>query len=172
MRAPYILVLAALAVAGCATPPPAVEAPAPVVAPQPAAGLEQAYRQRAAALAAERRWAEAAIQWELLTVLRPDSTAYRDEAAAARGRSAEMSQTHFRAAEQARRRGDNEQAATLLLRALSADPANAAAAQGLQAIELERSRRAWLNRPPRIPYTPPGPAQPYDPSKDDTGPRR
>jgi tetratricopeptide (TPR) repeat protein len=174
MNARCVLALAAgvLAAAGCATPPaPIVAEPAAVVQPQPAELLEQAYRQRAAGLTAERRWADAVTQWELLVLLRPESREYRAELEAARRRAADAAEAHVRAAEQARRRGDSEQAVTLFLRALSADPGNATAAAALKAIEVERTRRAWLNRPPRIPYTPPG-AAPYDPSTDDVGPRR
>ena len=175
-RASVPLAVLAAVIAGCATPPTApVEAPQ-VETPSRTASLEELYRQRALALAGERRWADAAVQWDLLAVLRPDSKQYRSEAEAARKRGAEAASAHVRAAEQARKRGDNEQAATLYLRALSADPGNAMAADGLKAIELERTRRAWLNRPPRIAYTPPGaapvPAAPYDPTKDETGPRR
>jgi tetratricopeptide (TPR) repeat protein len=168
-----LLAIAALLAAGCATPPPP-PAPEPVriVEPQPADQLEQAYRQRAAALAAERRLADAVVQWELLTVLRPDSKEYRSQLDMAKRRAEEAAAAHVRAAEQARRSGNTDQAMTLYLRALSADPANATAAAGLQAIEVDRTRRAWLSRPPRIPYAPPGAPQPYDPNTDDAPPRR
>jgi tetratricopeptide (TPR) repeat protein len=170
------IALAALVLAGCATPPPA-PAPAQALpvrtgAPPPAAGIEQAYRQRAAALTAERRLADAVVQWELLTVLRPDSREYRGELEAARRRAAEAADALLRAADQARQRGNAEQAATLYLRALSADPANAQAASALKAIEVERTRRTWLTRAPRVPYAPPGQTPPYDPSTDNTGPAR
>jgi hypothetical protein len=166
--------LAVLLVAGCATAPPGPVTAEPPRATEtaPTAGLEQAYRERATSLAAERRWADAVVQWELLTVLRPDSKEYRGELDAARRRGAEAAQAHLRAAEQAQRRGDTEQATTNYLRALSAEPGNATAASALRAIEAERVRRAWLSRPPRIPYAPPGQALPYDPTTDDNGPRR
>lgn len=170
------IVLALLVLAGCVTPPPA-PAPAPVqpvraVPPPPADTIEQSYRQRAAALTADRRLGDAVVQWELLTVLRPDSREYRNELEAARRRAAEAADAHVKAGEQARQRGNLDQAQTLFLRALSADPANAQAASALKAIETERTRRAWLTRPPRVPYTPPGQAPPYDPSTDNNGPAR
>lgn len=174
-RRPLLAAIAVLLAAGCATAPSPSPAPQParVAEPQPADQLEQAYRQRAATLAAERRLADAVVQWELLTVLRPDSAEYRNQLEAAKRRAAEAAAAHVRAAEQARRSGSTDQAMNLYLRALSADPGNATAAAGLQAIEADRTRRAWLNRPPRVPYTPPGaPQQAYDPSADEAPPRR
>jgi len=170
------IALALLVLAGCATPPPPASAPEtqPVRAamPPPSDPVEQAYRKRAAALTAERRLGEAVVQWELLTVLRPDSREYRSELDAARRRAAEAADAHVKAGDQARQRGNPDQAQTLYLRALSANPADAAAASALKAIEAERTRRAWLMRPPRVPYTPPGQTPAYDPSTDNAGPGR
>ena len=176
-RRPYLPLAAALLVlSGCATPPPSAPAPAsqPVRAalPPPSGAVEQTYRQRAAALTAERRLGEAVVQWEVLTVLRPDSREYRSELDAARRRAVEAADAHVKAGDLARKRGSLDQAQTLYLRALSADPNNAQAAAALKAIEAERTRRAWLTRPPRVPYTPPGQAPPYDPSTDNAGPGR
>jgi tetratricopeptide (TPR) repeat protein len=170
------LAFALLVLAGCATQPSPAPAPEPqpvrASMPPPSDPIEQAYRQRAAALTADRRLGEAVVQWELLTVLRPDSREYRNELDAARRRAAESANANVTAGDQARQRGNLDQAQTLYLRALGADPYNAAAASALKAIEAERTRRAWLTRPPRVPYTPPGQTPPYDPSTDNTGPGR
>ena len=53
------------------------------------------------------------------------------------------------AAEQARRQGNLDQATLLYLRVLNVDRDNAAAAQALRDIDAERTRRSYLNRPPR-----------------------
>jgi tetratricopeptide (TPR) repeat protein len=137
-------------VSACVTPPQ----PAPVAASQPAASApspaEAAYRDRANALAAERRWREALAQWEVLLLMRPDSAEYREQAERARKQIAEGVAQSLAAADQARKRGDLERATTQYLRVLSLDPANAAAAQALRDIEAERTRRAYFNRPPRM----------------------
>lgn len=160
------LIVLAIAIAGCAaTPRPEPIEPATV--PTQSRTLEQSYRSHATELAAQQRWAEAAVQWDLLVLLRPDSKEYRKEAEGARQHGAEAAAAHLRAADEARKRGGNDQAVLYYLRALSADPGNVAAANGLKAIETERVRKAWLDRPPRIPYQPPG-AQSQHPSAYDS----
>lgn len=161
------LIIAHMAIAGCAaTPRPAPIEPAPAPVPAQSRTLEQSYRSHAMELAAQQRWAEAAVQWDLLVLLRPDSKEYRTEAEGARQRSAESAAAHLRAADDARKRGGNDQAVLNYLRALSADPGNVAAANGLTAIETERVRKSWLDRQPRVPYQPPG-AQSQHPSAYD-----
>jgi hypothetical protein len=167
------LIIVHLAIAGCAaTPRPASVEPASAPAPSQPRTLEQSYRNHATELAAQQRWAEAAVQWDLLVLLRPDSKEYRKEAEGARQRGAEAAAAHLRAADEARKRGANDQAALYYLRALSADPGNVTAANGLKAIETERVRKAWLDRPPRIPYQPPGAQSQhpsaYDPSTEES----
>ncbi len=150
-----VMLLAALSavVAACASP--SVRSPEPPAAARSAIeSTEETYRLRATSLAENRRWADAAVQWELLSLLRPESKDYRAEAEAALRRGADAAAAHVRAGEEARKRGNNELATTSFLRALSADPGNTAAAAGLKAIEVDRTRRAWLERMPRVPYTP------------------
>jgi len=140
---------------GCATPATVPVDSTRVAGSSQTETLEQIYRQRATALAGDRRWADAAVQWELLTLLRPDSKDYRNEAERARLRAADAAATHVRVAEEARKRGSTEQATLSFLRALGADPGNVTAVNGLKVIEAERVRRAWLERPPRVSYDPP-----------------
>jgi hypothetical protein len=52
-------------------------------------------------------------------------------------------------ADKARRNGNLDRATIEYLRVLSVDRNNARAAQGLRDIERERTRRNYLNRPPR-----------------------
>ena len=94
------------------------------------------------------------MQWELLALLRPGTKDYRTQADAALRRGTEAAAAHVRAAEDARRRGNHDAATTSYLRALAADPTNADAVTGLKALEVERARRAWLDRSPRVPYSP------------------
>jgi hypothetical protein len=153
IRVAASLVAIGLSMAGCVTPPSA-EAPSAAVpsipsAPPLAQVVEATYLERAETLVRERRWADALVQWELLALLRPDSQKYRDEIELARKRIAQTVAESLEAAEQARRRGNADQAAVQYLRALSADRNNLRAAQGLREIERERTRRAYLNRAPR-----------------------
>ena len=143
------------ALAGCAVPPaseqpsvPAVVAPAPE-APSSTADAERLLRERAEDYMRKRRWADALVQWELLTLLAPDKDEYREHAAQFRRRIKETAENALAAAEQARRSGNLDRAVTEYLRVLSVDRENARAAQGLRDIERERARRNYLNRPPR-----------------------
>lgn len=147
-----ILLPAALSVvvAACASPP----ARTPEARSSTIESIEETYRQRAMSLTENRRWADAAVQWELLSLLRPESKDYRLEADAALRRGTDAAAAHVRAGEEARKRGNSELATMSFLRALSADPGNTAAAAGLKAIEVDRTRRVWLERMPRVPYTP------------------
>lgn len=152
VRVAVSMAVISLLVAGCATPP-AAEAPAAVpsipTAPPITQILEAGYLERAETLVRDRRWADALVQWELLALLRPDSRKYRDEIELARKRIDQTAAESLQAAEQARRQGNLDQATLQYLRALSADRSNLRAAQGLREIERERTRRAYLNRPPR-----------------------
>jgi len=148
-----------LTLVACVTVPPE-----PAVVPKPAAPTysqaETEYRNRALALTAERRWSEALAQWEVLLLMRPESAEYREQADRARKQIAEGVAQALAAADQAHRRGDLDRASTQYLRALNLDPGNATAAQELREIERERTRRAYLNRPPRTSMGA-APAAPY-----------
>lgn len=142
-------------ISGCTTLPPAdvttpsATLPTAPVDPTHTQVLESAYRERAAALMQDRRWADALVQLELLTLLRPDVQEYRSEIEQIHKRITRSVAEILEAADLARRRGSLDQATLQYLRVLSLDRDNVRAAQGLREIERERTRRAYLNRPPR-----------------------
>jgi len=157
-RVGLLAVCAAMAwgLSGCVTPPAGDPTPRPATTLEPAQSstfpidtLEERHYQRAQIYARERNWADALLQWELLALLKPDSREYRDAIAETRARIRENADRHARAAEQARRQGNLDQAMLMYLRVLNVDRDNMAAAQALKEIEAERTRRAYLNRPPR-----------------------
>ncbi len=158
-RVPLWPGLAACALAaGCAAPPasgPAPRAaasatPAPTVSPSSTEALEARHRERAQFYMRERNWADALVQWELLALLAPDAQEYRDGIAETRQRIRAAALPLARAAEQARQQGNLDQAALLYLRVLNVDRENAAAARALRDIDVERNRRSYINRPPRV----------------------
>jgi len=154
-RAPRAIACIAALVAACASSPP--ERPQQptvytVVEPRAAslAELERNYRERAAALARDGRWAEARAAWEVLLLVDPDSSSYRQQYELAQTRTAELVAERLKAADKAREAGENEQATLAYLRVLSVDPRDAAAARALRELEVERVKRAYLSRPPRV----------------------
>jgi hypothetical protein len=98
----------------------------------------------------ERNWADALAQWELLALLKPNAQEYRDALADTRKRIRDAADGLSRAAEQARRQGNLDQATLLYLRLLNIERDNAAAAQALRDIDAERTQRTYINRPPRM----------------------
>ena len=145
------LALAAL-LGGCTTLPEPAPAPplAAAVPDRTVPAAEEAWRERAQALARERRWADALQHWELLALLRPESGEYRAQQNLMRERISESARKSLAAADQARQRGDLEAAQVEYLRVLSLDHANAQAAEGLRAIERSRVQRNYLGRKPRL----------------------
>jgi tetratricopeptide (TPR) repeat protein len=141
----------ALLAAGCANlrPPLAPAESARSRLPTREQTLERDYRARAAALMRDGRWADARVQWELLLVMDPAATEYRNQLDLTNRQIADTAADANAQAAAARKRGDLEGAATHFLRALAADRDNAVATQGLRDIERERVRRTYLNRPPR-----------------------
>jgi len=152
--------VACITLAGCATPPATVETPPgaiPIASPATSAlsatdALEQRHRERARTYESERNWADALVQWELLMLLKPAAAEYRDAAAATRSRIRAATAGLSRAAEFARRQGNLDQATLLYLRLLNLDREDAAAAQALREIDVDRTQRAYINRPPRGSY--------------------
>jgi tetratricopeptide (TPR) repeat protein len=143
--------------AGCVTPPPGTtpvrRAPAATLSPSAPAStelLEARHHERAQAYARERNWADALVEWELLTLLKPDAQEYRDALIETRKRIRETTDGLSRTAEQARRQGNLDQATLLYLRVLNVERDNAAAAQALRDIDSERTQRSYINRPPRM----------------------
>ena len=144
-------------VAACASAPPPPERPeAPtvftVVEPRAASltELERNYRERAAALARDGRWTEARSLWEVLLIVEPDSPSYRQQYELAQTRIAEMVAERLKAADKARQAGEIEKATLAYLRVLSVEPREAAAARALRELEVERVKRTYLSRPPRV----------------------
>jgi hypothetical protein len=140
--------------AACAAPPPAEQqAPEPAAEPRlpaPADEAERVLRDRAETCMRERRWADALLQWELLVLLRPETAEYRERAESTRLRIRETAEKALAQAEQARRTGNLDRAVLEYLKVLNVDRNNERAAQGLRDIERERTRRNYMNRPPRI----------------------
>ncbi|HTS51972.1 MAG TPA: tetratricopeptide repeat protein [Burkholderiales bacterium] len=91
----------------------------------------------------EGRWAEAVPHWEVLHLLHPDQSAYAKKLTEAQSLASHAAAEHLQEAQQARQEGQTERAALLYLKALSADPANAEAAQALRDIEMESARKAY-----------------------------
>ena len=151
-----VIVLAAcVTLAGCVTPPVSDPPAQPTTTPTQTTtastdALETRHHARAQAYTRERNWADALVQWELLVLLRPDAQAYRDALTETRKRIRDAADGYARAAEQARRQGNLDQATLLYLRVLNVERNNAAAAQALRDIEAERTQRAYINRPPRM----------------------
>ena len=154
LRARALGVVLLGAAAGCAVPPPAEEAPPETAAPGPQASMadeaERVLRERAEGHERQRRWADALLQWEMLALLRPETANYRERAETTRQRIREAAEKSLALAEQARRSGNLDRATLEYLRVLSVDRDNERAAQGLRSIEQERTRRSYMNRPPRV----------------------
>ena len=154
-----------LALAGCGgvtqrTSEPATTAvnaeptPEPVlVRPRSASALssstdntfEQRRQKEAEELTQANRWAEAAAQWEILTLLRPDRSEYASKLTEAQSRASSHAIESLTAGAEARKRGDLQRATLLYLKALRADPYNAAADQALRDLERQQSHRLYFN---------------------------
>lgn len=161
-----LCLLAALGalLSGCAAVPgneplQGIPAPAspPALAParsarSPVDALEQLHRERAINFDSERNWADALVEWDLLTLLKPDSQEYRDAIATTRTRIRAVTAGLLRAAEFARKQGNLDQATLRYLRVLNLDRGDSIAAQALRDMEVERAQRAYFNRPPRRNY--------------------
>ena len=147
-------VLLALATGACVSPPeahtPAPAAPAAAGVRAPASGYEQRLREQALAQGRQGRLADAAVSWEVLSVLRPEVGEYRER----------MNETHraieaaaaerLRNGQQAQRRGDFEGATKQYLAVLALQPEHEQAAEGLRTIERERNRINYLGKYSRI----------------------
>lgn len=141
------------ALVGCASAPPAEETAAPgeVAAsssapPAPQSSYEQQQRDRALAFARQKRLADAAIAWELLTVLRPDLPDYRERLAETQRQiEAAVAERAPRAA-QAAQRGEIDNATQLYLAILALQPLNEPAAEALRGLERERNKRNYLGK--------------------------
>lgn len=142
-----------LALAGCASrvpaPPPEAGAGPAQPAVTPAAPLDaypQQLQDRAERAEALGRWAEAALAWEVLGLLRPDDAAVSGRLATARHQVAARVARHQAAAQDAQRRGDGQAATREWLELLALDPTHRGAADALRQIERDRSARSQVGR--------------------------
>lgn len=135
---------------GCSSTAPLPAAgptPSPVAVPVASrSGFEQDYRERASTAARQGRLADAALAWEVLTVLRPDAADYREALADTRRQIDAAVAERLPRAVQAQRRGDLDGATQLYLSVLALQPEHAAAADALRGIERERVKRQQLGR--------------------------
>ena len=135
--------------ASCAQAPTTPHAPAPpsasaATAEEPIASsvFELRRRDQAEAYAKQGRWADAAAEWDVLALLRPDRADYRREVDEVRLHIEKAVGERLKAASEARVRGDRDRAQQLYLKVLSLEPDNAAAARALREIEAERVRHS------------------------------
>jgi tetratricopeptide (TPR) repeat protein len=141
------------ALAGCAAPAPTPGAAASVATSAPAtstSSFEQQYRDRASSAQRQGHLADAAIAWEVLTVLRPDSREYRDALVDTRRQIGAAVAERLPRAAQAQRRGDLEAATQGYLAVLALQPDSTPAADALRSIERERVKRQQLGRLSRL----------------------
>ena len=142
--------------AGCAAPPSNPGAATPFSTGGSKASLstfEQQYRDRAGSAQRQGRLADAAVAWEVLAVLRPDSREYRDALADTRRQIDVAVAERLPRAVQAQRRGDLEAATQGYLAVLALQPDSTSAADALRSIERERVKRQQLGRLSRLTLT-------------------
>ena len=153
-----------LAVLACSTPLPPDEAPGgtsaardemplPSTAQSPNPAFERKQRARALLLARQGQLGDAALAWEVLTVLRPDATEYRDRLAETRRQVDAAVAERLPRAAQAQQRGELDAATQQYLAVLALQPEQAQAAEALRAIERERNKRNHLGKYSRLTLT-------------------
>lgn len=148
-----------LLMAACTTAPPADPSSKPLDddAPPPASlasssapAFEQRQRDKAVALAKQGRLADAALAWEILTVLKPDSAEYRERLADTQRQIEAAAADRTQRAAQAQKRGELDYASSLYLSVLALQPEQAQAAEALRSIERERNKRNYLGKYSRL----------------------
>lgn len=148
-------VAGALLLAGCASrspaPPAADPAPGadvaePLPADPPLSDHERLLAARATRAEAQGRWADAALAWEVLGLLRPQDERLAERLAAVRRRIDKLADERLAAAADAQRRGESDLAVQAYLEVLALDPERRAAADALRQIERERTRRSAVGR--------------------------
>ena len=141
MKHAFMLFLGTALLAGCMQTP----------STRPDASAAVAKRQdRALTLMRDGSLADAALQWEILTLLEPDTQEYRRRLDETRALISKATAEHLRTAEKAMDQGQTEQASLAYLKVLAVNPLNQTAAQGLRALEQEKLRTGQLARVPRI----------------------
>lgn len=157
-----LLAAATLALAlpwGCTVPPAEPQMPPdeptslPKSTPAAHSDYEQRQRDRATALLRQGRLADAALTWEILTVLRPDLPEYAEQLARTRRQIEVATNDRLQRAAQAQKRGELEAATQLYLSVLALQPDQAQAADALRAMERDRNKRIYLGKFARITLT-------------------
>ncbi len=139
--------------AGCAAPPSSPGTATGLASGGSKAALstfEQQYRDRATNAQRQGRLADAAIAWEVLAVLRPESREYREALADTRRQIDAAVAERLPRAVQAQRRGDLDAATQGYLAVLALKPDSTSAADALRSIERERVKRQQLGRLSRL----------------------
>lgn len=108
--------------------------------------FEQKQRTAAEAAVAQKRWADAALAWDILLALHPGDAELRRQQTRAQGNAQQDGAERLLSAQQAHQRGENDAAARGYLEALSLLPGQEAAAEGLRTLERERSKRQHLGQ--------------------------
>jgi tetratricopeptide (TPR) repeat protein len=116
----------------------------------PNTAFEQQELDRANLLTRQGKLAEAALSWEVLTVLRPDVPRYADRLHQVRDQIERSATELANNARQAQRRGALDEAAQRYLALLAIKPDDSAAAEALRGIERERIKRDSLGRLSRV----------------------
>lgn len=145
------LLLTACATQEATAPPVARPSPLPAVVPAPTGDrsidrFEAQQRQHAEQHARQGRLAEAALAWEVLTLLRPSRTDYRERLAEAHAAIDKAVGQRVAKATAAQQRGDTQGAERAWFEVLAVDPNHGAAAHALREIEKERNRASVVGR--------------------------
>ena len=155
------MLVAIACVAGCGSTPHAGAPTASIDdSPQaadatrsPPAAFEQRQRDRALGFMRQKRFAEAAVTWEVLGVLRPDVGEYRERLAETQRQIDAAVAERLPRAAQAAQRGDIDAATQHYLAVLALQPQNEPAADALRALERERNKRNYLGKYSRFTIT-------------------
>ena len=128
--------------------PPTADAPRPIAARADTnvARFERQQIDRAGQAMRTGDLAEAALAWEVLTLLRPDQDNYRSRLAEARSSIDKAVTQRSAVALAAQRRNDTAGAERAWLEVLAVQPTHATAAQALRAIERDRNRASVVGR--------------------------
>jgi hypothetical protein len=115
-----------------------------------AAGFEQRLRDRAVADGRQGRLADAAVGWEILSVLRPDVPEYRERLNETRRVIHAAVPERLQRAQNAWKRGELDTASAQFLAVLALQPDHPQAADALRGIERNRNRSLYLGKLSRI----------------------